>query len=248
MGGYLSAFYAMLTTSHREDTMASWFRALNLPGGLCRYMDDVAVALAYSTKQEATEIRTLVSKLASSDGYPPPLKLNLEEEGDQDFLEGRIRSHGARLWIEHRNDVIKDPIDDMKKLRLPDTRSRINQQDKQGLMANYFIRAIQLTSEPIRLPKCLIEATLEMMISGWDNRTIKQILYVILVIARKFDKPKLGDDTITLLERTAELIILCLTDGNKVWRRLHRALQGVVPYPHSNPIPHHKSKFGSTAA
>ena len=91
MGGFLSAFYAMLCFAFIEDQcVRPMFIKLGLPGGIKRYLDDVLVVLFCSSQEQIKLAEAFVQSLAGV--YPHPLKLNLEAEGDQDADEDHDRS------------------------------------------------------------------------------------------------------------------------------------------------------------
>ena len=89
MGGLLSAYYAILCCSRKEATaFTPRLRELALPVAVCRYMDDVYIAIAYVTNGQLAQATEVVRYIAAvGTGYPPPLVLNLEPEPPQRFLE-----------------------------------------------------------------------------------------------------------------------------------------------------------------
>ena len=72
MGGMLSAFYAILVCSRRE-LMAFQPRLTEpaLPSVVCRYMDDVYLAVAYQDDKQLEEATNLAMYIAAEGtGYP----------------------------------------------------------------------------------------------------------------------------------------------------------------------------------
>ena len=99
MGGILSAFYAILCCSRREAiAFMPLLRELSSPYAVCRYMDDVYVAIAYTSEDQLLQATKVVHFIAvEGTGYPPPLVLNLEPEGTQRFLEMSIECVGISI-------------------------------------------------------------------------------------------------------------------------------------------------------
>ena len=109
MGGYLSAFYAMLTFAYREfTTLYPAFEQLTLPGWMGRYLDDVIATIAYKDQKQLVQIQEFMKWLGSYGAYEEPLVLNVEPEGDQESLEAKIRSEGKKLWAQLHNKVVID--------------------------------------------------------------------------------------------------------------------------------------------
>ena len=91
MGGFLSAFYAMLCFAYIEYKCVSpLFKLMGVPGGIKRYLDDVIVAMYCRSDSEVILANSFMLMLGGESVYKPPLKLNLEPRGDQDFLEARV--------------------------------------------------------------------------------------------------------------------------------------------------------------
>ena len=74
LGGLLSAYYALLCCSRKEATaFTPMLRELALPCAVCRYMDDVYVAIAYANEDHLTQATEVVHFIAAEGtGYPPP--------------------------------------------------------------------------------------------------------------------------------------------------------------------------------
>ena len=74
-------------------------------GWIGRYLDDVLIILAHSTPQQLVKIQAFVEWMGSQDAYEAPLVLNVEPEGDQEFLEAKIYSEGRELWAQLHSKV-----------------------------------------------------------------------------------------------------------------------------------------------
>ena len=110
MGGTLSVFYAILCCSRREATSCTpRLRELALPVAVCRYMDDVYVAIAYAEDDQLVQATRVVHFIAvAGTGYPPPLVLNLKPEGPQRFLEMSIECVGTAIVVSFFKKVAAD--------------------------------------------------------------------------------------------------------------------------------------------
>jgi len=76
MGGFLSAFYAMLCFAYIEHRCVTpMFRSLGLTGFIKRYMDDVIVVALTESTSDRTKINTFLQHLGSAEVYPPPIML-----------------------------------------------------------------------------------------------------------------------------------------------------------------------------
>ena len=79
---------------------------IGIPGGIKRYLDDVIAAFLCKSHLDKQECKEFVLRMAEA--YPHPLKLNLTEFGDQDYLETRVFVSGGRLKLRLQNLVIQD--------------------------------------------------------------------------------------------------------------------------------------------
>ena len=84
------------------------FKALGMIGWIGRYLDDVLIILAHSTPQQLVKFQAFVEWMGSQDAYEAPLVLNVEPEGDQEFLEANFYSEGRELWAQLHNKVAID--------------------------------------------------------------------------------------------------------------------------------------------
>ena len=72
MGGFLSAFYAMLNFAYVEhECVMPMFTKMSIPGGVKRYMDDIIVALLCRNPEEVTAATAFVTELNKPTVYPP---------------------------------------------------------------------------------------------------------------------------------------------------------------------------------
>ena len=107
MGGFLSAFYAILSFGLIEwKCVRPLLLKMGVPGGVKRYLDDVLIALAWRDKEELDEIRAFLQKMKAM--YPPPLVLNMESEGRQEFLEAEVFEDTTGLCTRLLNKVTAD--------------------------------------------------------------------------------------------------------------------------------------------
>ena len=123
MGGMLSAFYAILVCSMRElMAFRPRLTELTLPSVVCRYMDDVYLAVAYQDNEQLEDATKLAMYIAAEGtGYPHPLVLNPEPEGTQRFLELTVAALSSRVVISFYNKVAQDWKQDESyiQMRLP---------------------------------------------------------------------------------------------------------------------------------
>ena len=82
------------------------FKNMGIPGGIKRYLDDVIAAFLCKSHLDKQKCKGFVLRVAEA--YPHPLKLNLTELGDQDYLEKRVSVSGGRLKLRLQNLVIQD--------------------------------------------------------------------------------------------------------------------------------------------
>ena len=122
MGGFLSAFYAMLNFAYVEHKcVMPMFTKMGIPGGVKRYMDDIIVALMCRNPEEVTAATAFVTELNKPTVYPPPLCLNMEPQGNQEFLECNVVVSGNQLALSLNNKVVVDAL-----YRQPPYRQRLS--------------------------------------------------------------------------------------------------------------------------
>ena len=73
-------------------------------------MDDISVALLYRNPDEVTAATAFVHELNKPTVYPPPLCLNMEPQGNQEFLEANVTVSGNQLALSLNNKVVVDAM------------------------------------------------------------------------------------------------------------------------------------------
>ena len=167
MGGFLSAFYAMLAFACIEyRCLAPLFSKLGLPGGQKRYLDDLLVVVAYKTDIQKQRAITYIEQLQGTAIYPPPLCLNVEPIGDQEFLETTI-SGGSTITMKLLNKVFADQVADRQpyRQRLSGTQQR-STRDSVSLIQGIVLRGTQFAYPTERLVETLLEVQYEASRSG----------------------------------------------------------------------------------
>ena len=100
MGGFLSAFYAILNFAYVEHKcVMPMFIKMGIPGGVKRYMDDIIVAPLCRNPEEVTAATTFVTGLNKPTVYPPPLCIYMKPQGNQEFLEANVTVIGNQLAL-----------------------------------------------------------------------------------------------------------------------------------------------------
>ena len=175
MGGFLSAFYAMLTFGHQEFTkLAPLLRSLGLPAWCKRYLDDLALCVAFHTLAQLTQIQAFVKELTGDKAYGYPLVLNVEQDGDHEFLEARIYSLGMELWAQLNNKVVTDAMQNVApyRRRLPKFETT-SPRDRKQLIVGTITRIRQIGRTDTLL-QSLAELKLETIFAGYRNEDYKQ--------------------------------------------------------------------------
>ena len=81
------------------------FIKMGIPGGVKRYMDVIIVALLCRNPDEEAVAEAFVCELSKPAVFPPPLCLNMEPWGDQEFLEANATVEGNQLALSLNNKV-----------------------------------------------------------------------------------------------------------------------------------------------
>jgi hypothetical protein len=164
MGGFLSAFYAMLCFAYIEyKSVTPLFKLMGVPGGIKRYLDDVIVAMYCRSESEVILANSFMQMLGGESVYKPPLKLNLEPRGDQDILEARV-FQGEELSMMLNNKVATDIA-----AGIPPYRQRIPQANTvprrtlRAMVGNLILRCIQSATSGAMLARSLVEARQEVV-------------------------------------------------------------------------------------
>ena len=104
--------------------------------------------------------------LGSPKVLPPPPKLNVEDSGDQDFLEARVFVRGGQLHSRLLNLVVLDYLAGRPpyRRRIPTVRSASNR-EIQLVVEGIATRCVQACSSTQTLVWSLLELWLEVLIS-----------------------------------------------------------------------------------
>ena len=73
-------------------------------------MDDIIVALLCQTSEEVTAASTFVEELNKPSAHPPPLCLNMEPHGNQEFLEANVTVSGNQLALSLNSKLLVDAL------------------------------------------------------------------------------------------------------------------------------------------
>lgn len=171
MGGFLSAFYAIFCFAYIEHRLVlPMFVKLGLPGGIKRYLDDVLLIVLGDKEADLARITLFVQWLSSTSVFPPPLVLNVEPEGDQDFLEAKILRLGGRVECRLNNKVVADYLKGKEpyRLRLLPIRAA-SRETAVASVEDIATRCVQYASNATQLTISLLELRLEVLISRLPN-------------------------------------------------------------------------------
>ena len=85
---------------------------MGIPGGVKRYMDAITAALLCQNPEEVTAATAFVHELNKPTAHPPPLCLNTEPQGNQEFLEVTVLVAVSGNWIalSLNNKVMVDAL------------------------------------------------------------------------------------------------------------------------------------------
>ena len=180
MGGFLSAFYTILCFAFIEHKcVGPMFMKLGLQGLIKRYLDDVLLIVRARTTAERTKVLTYVDWLGR-EPYPPPLQLNLEPEGPQDFLEASVRMMDGQVSCMINNQVMADMAKGMppyrQRLPHPGTVSRTELRD---LVLGIGVRAVQYASGPVQVETSLLLLKLEVLLTGHPCSVFTEVARIL---------------------------------------------------------------------
>ena len=134
---------------------------MGVPGGIKRYLDDVIVAMYCKSDSEVDFANTFMLLLGGKFFYKPPLKLNLEPRGDQDFLEARV-FQGEELSMMLNNKVAADIATGKPPYRQRIPRANtVPRRTLKAMVRNLILRCIQSATSPAMLFRSLDEARQE---------------------------------------------------------------------------------------
>ena len=109
-------------------------------------MDDIIVALLCRNPDEEAATEAFVSELSKSAVYHPPLCLNMEPRGNQEFLEANVTVAGNQLALSLNNKVTADIL-----YRLPPYRQRLSPKMSRAasrtVLSGILTRIVQSTSD-----------------------------------------------------------------------------------------------------
>ena len=178
MGGFLSAFYAILCFAYIEHRLVMpMFCKLGLPGGLKRYLDDVLLVVGVRTEADRLEVDSFVRWLGSVP-YPPPLVLNLEPFGEQEFLETAV-SGGERVSLVMLMKRFADLQADKQPYRARFSRYASRRATIE-LAAGIITRAVQYTTPTVRLKLTLLQLQAELISEGIARGVYSEALYRVV--------------------------------------------------------------------
>ena len=178
MGGFLSAFYAILCFAYIEHRLIMpMFCKLGLPGGLKRYLDDVLLVVGIQSEADRLAVDQFVSWLGTVP-YPPPLKLNLEPFGVQEFLETAVSGGDSVSLV-----MLMKRVADIQTGRQP-YRARFSKfasrRDSIGLATGIMIRAVQYTTPIHRLKLTLLQLQAELIEEGICRGVYSKAVYRVV--------------------------------------------------------------------
>ena len=140
-------------------------------------MDDIIVALLCRNPNEVTTVEAFVSELNKPTVYPPPLCLNMEPRGNQEFLEANVTVAVSQLALRLNNKVTTDIL-----YRLPPYRQRLSNKvfraANRAVLSGILTRILQSTSddELITMTLCILAFSYEAQHYKLDDCLIKQVI------------------------------------------------------------------------
>lgn len=158
--------------------------ALALPSVMCRYMEDVYLAVAYQYNQQLGKATDLAMCIASKDtGYPHPLVLNLEPKGTQRFLELTVTAVDSRIVMSFYNKVAQDWKQDegIIQMRLPSPYSTVTSQQQVDWIKGTVQMLLEVELKETEMWLALCELDIECHVSCYNPRYITQALASLLL-------------------------------------------------------------------
>ena len=155
------------------------------------------------------QILDFVKWIGSKEAYEHPLILNVEPEGDQEFLEAKIRSEGKKLWAHLYNKVTVDIMAGKQpyRRRLP-ARSSVAVADQVDLIGGTITRIRQLTKVDSSLLDCLLDLRIEAKSAGYSPQAFRKALQRLSSNGSK-----------VLTEEEKEMFIMSSQVGEKAIKR-----------------------------
>ena len=171
---------------------------LALPSVVCRYMDDVFLAVAYQDNKQLEQATKLAMYIAAEGtGYPHPLVLNLEPEGTQRFLELSVAAVGNRIVISFYNKVAQDWKQDQSyiQMRLLSPYSTVTSQQQVDRVKGTVQRMLEVDLEETEMWLALCELDIECYVSSYNPKYIAQALSSLI------SQPKLTRKTKEMMRK-----------------------------------------------
>ena len=152
------------------------FVKLGLPGGIKRYLDDVLVCIGCANEEEVLRAMQFVRWVKTA--YPPPLVLNVEPNGDQEFLEAKVPSDFLGLQCKVMNKVTADYVTARQpyRQRLASTVTMYRRM-QHTLIDGIATRAFQYASSTKQMLHSLWELQLEMASVGIPQTIFHSVLH-----------------------------------------------------------------------
>jgi len=190
MGGLLSPHKANLVLGHREKWFLELLSLLGLTGGGIRFMDDVGLAIAYSTDDELRLARAWCDFVCGSMGYPHPLVLEMEPENSSyEYLEMIISTTGDQLRTCFHNKFVTNlNAGNCYFVRYPSGCDSMTQEERIQYVTAHLYRIFACTMTSEDLVGSLAELCIEVIASAWPMRLVKTALF------KQLDHPTFGDE------------------------------------------------------
>ena len=151
------------------------FTRMGIPGGVKRYMDVITVALLCRNPSEVTAAEAFVSELNKPAVHPSPLCLNMEPQGNQEFLEANVTVSGGQLALSINNKVTTDIL-----YRLPPYRQRLSNKvsraANRAVLSGSFTRTLQSTSDDELITMCILALSYETQHHKLNGCLIRQVI------------------------------------------------------------------------
>ena len=190
MGGLLSSHKANLTLGRRESFFLELLRILGLIGGGIRFMDDVVLAVAVSSAEEEIMAEQWIQLVCGSDGYPSPLKLEVEDRANTyEFLELIVSVMGNRLQVEFHSKFETAAGTDASRYysRYPDGDDAMCCEDRNLYVTGHLHRIMDGAMHGNSIEMAIVLLAKEVVSAKWPCITVKDAIWRILE-ASKYKK------------------------------------------------------------
>ena len=131
----------------------------------------------YRTAAELQQAQTMVNAIADSKVYPAPLCLNMEPEGDQEFLEAFVHGSnavGVRLLNKVADDVLAGNEGYRQRLAGLDFMSG---KEVRALIAGIITRAVQCSLRPTDLFYAMVQLQVEVTAAGIGLKHLRRAAF-----------------------------------------------------------------------